>query len=239
MCLLPNAAFPRGPSYPMISSGRRAEAMWIADGAPRWNILRAPTMSPPLSTPRQRRLPILAGATRGARVLACLGALIGIGLTGLVSAIAAGRGANIPFIVGPIGASAILLFAVPASPLAQPWNIIGGNTISAVVGVIVSRLIHDPMLAAPLAVALAIGAMSLTRSLHPPGGATALTAVVGGAATASAGFMFPLIPVALNCFVLVGVGWVFHRISGQAYPHAPAMGPQHLSPWWIRPLPRR
>lgn len=174
-----------------------------------------------LSGNRQFKLfvPVLAGATLRDRLMACCGALIGIGLTGLLCAIGYGRGFDMPLLVAPMGASAVLLFAVPASPLAQPWSIIGGNTISALVGVAVARLIHEPVLATGIAVALAIGAMSLTRCLHPPGGAAALTAVLGGPSVASTGFLFALVPVGLNCVVLVGFGWLFHKFSRHAYPH--------------------
>ncbi len=178
----------------------------------------------PANAPKPRfRLfsPILAGATLPERVLACLGALIGIALTALVSALVLGGGPGTALIVAPMGASAVLVFAVPSSPLAQPWPVIGGNAISALVGVIVARLVPDPALAVGLAVALAIAAMSLTRSLHPPGGAAAMTAVIGGPAVTGAGFLFPLAPVAINAVVLVAAGLVFHRLSRRSYPHRP------------------
>ncbi|MBB3930109.1 CBS domain-containing membrane protein [Kaistia hirudinis] len=165
--------------------------------------------------------PILAGATARERALACLGALVGICLAGLISGALAGFDLGLPLIVAPLGASAVLLFAVPSSPLAQPWPIIGGNTISALVGITVAHFVHEPALAIGLAVALAIGAMSLTRSLHPPGGAAALTAVVGGPAVAAAGFSFALVPVLLNSVLLVALGLAFHRLRGRAYPHRP------------------
>ncbi len=167
--------------------------------------------------------PILAGATLKERLLGCLGALIGICITGFVCAVMMGNSDHLPLIVAPIGASAVLLFAVPASPLAQPWPIIGGNTISAIVGVVISYLIDDPMLAVGLAVSLAILVMSLTRSLHPPGGAAALTAVIGGAAVAKAGFLFPFIPVALNSIILVCLGLAFHKLARRQYPHRPSV----------------
>ncbi len=169
--------------------------------------------------------PILAGATLRERLIGCVGALIGIGLTGLVCALVFGADASLPLIVAPIGASAVLLFAVPASPLAQPWSIVGGNSISALVGVTVVYFVKDPMIATGIAVSFAILAMSLTRSLHPPGGAAALTAVIGGAAVARAGFWFPLIPVAVNSAILVAIGLVFHRLAGRQYPHRPAAAP--------------
>lgn len=177
---------------------------------------------------RQLFAPILAGATFKDRLIGCLGALVGICLTSLVCSMAMGGDPQLPLIVAPMGASAVLLFAVPASPLAQPWPIIGGNTISALVGVAVSQTVADPLLAVGLAVALAIFAMSLTRSLHPPGGAAALTAVIGGAAVSRAGFWFPFVPVALNALILVALGILFHRLAGKQYPHAQVIKPVNL-----------
>jgi len=167
-------------------------------------------------------VPLLAGASLRDRLLACAGAVIGIGLTALLSAWLLKGGGYLPVLVAPIGASAVLLFAVPSSPLAQPWSIVGGNMISALVGVAAARLVADPALAAALAVAGAILAMSLCRCLHPPGGAAALTAVIGGAAVAKAGWLFPFVPVAFNSALLVAAGWAFHRFSGHSYPHRPA-----------------
>lgn len=118
-----------------------------------------------------------------------------------------------------MGASAVLVFAVPSSPLAQPWSIIGGNSISALAGVTVAHFVDDPVIASGLAVALAIATMSFTRCLHPPGGAAALTAVLGGPAVLSFGFLFPLVPVALNSTILVALGLVFHLLSRRNYPH--------------------
>ncbi|MBY5346802.1 HPP family protein [Rhizobium leguminosarum] len=163
--------------------------------------------------------PILAGATLRERLIACFGALLGIGLTGLISGYLFGQGPHLPLIVAPMGASAVLLFAVPASPLAQPWSIIGGNTISALMGIIAAYFIRDPIIATGVGVSLAIGAMSFTRCLHPPGGAAALTAVLGGPVVAGWGFLFPFVPVALNSCILVGLGLLFHRLSKRNYPH--------------------
>lgn len=179
-------------------------------------------------SPRQRFalfVPILAGATLRERLLACLGALAGILLTGLICGVLYGQGAHLPLIVAPIGASAVLLFAVPTSPLAQPWSIVGGNTISAFVGVGVMQIIVDPILAAAFAVSLAILAMSFARCLHPPGGAAALTAVIGGPAIASSGFLFPFIPVGLNSLILVLLGIAFHGASRRGYPHVARSAP--------------
>ncbi len=172
--------------------------------------------------------PILAGATLRDRLIACLGSVLSIALTGALSGFAFGQNPHLPLLVAPVGASAVLLFAVPASPLAQPWPIIGGNVISAVVGILVGWLVHDQMLASGLAVALAIAAMSLARCLHPPGGAAALTAVLAWPSIASAGFMFPLVPVGVNSLVLVVLGWGFHQFSRHSYPHAGPATPRNL-----------
>jgi CBS domain-containing membrane protein len=138
---------------------------------------------------------------------------------GLVAAVIHGQGEALPWLVAPMGASAVLLFAVPASPMAQPWPIIGGNSLSALVGFAVGQALGHGAIACGIGVGLAIGVMSATRSLHPPGGAAALTGVIGGSLVDSAGWWFPLAPVALDAVLLVAVGWAFHRLSGHAYPH--------------------
>lgn len=183
--------------------------------------------------------PILAGATLRERMVACLGALVGITLTGLICGFVFGQGPDIPLIVAPMGASAVLLFAVPASPLAQPWSIIGGNTISAFMGVLAARFIPDPVVAIGVGVSLAIAAMSLTRSLHPPGGAAALTALIGGPAVTSAGFLFPLFPVCVNSVILVALGIAFHKISRRNYPHVAVAAPVNTHGTADLPAPLR
>jgi CBS domain-containing membrane protein len=174
------------------------------------------------SRPRPRwRLfkPILAGATGRDRALAGLGAGVGIATVGLVGLAVHGDGAASPWIAVPVAASAVLLFAVPSSPMAQPWPVVGGNALSALVGICVAWALGGGALAGGLAVALAIAAMSVARCLHPPGAAAALTATVGGPAVDSAGWLFPVDPVATSALVLVTVGWAFHKLSGHAYPH--------------------
>lgn len=166
--------------------------------------------------------PLLAGARFADRLVACAGATICIALTIFVCAQLDLTAADLPLIVAPMGASAVLIFAVPASPLAQPWPVVGGNTISALAGIAAFRAVSDPMLAAGLAVGLAILLMSLLRCLHPPGGAAALTAVIGSQGIHDAGYAFAFAPVALNSVALVALAMFFHRISGHSYPHEPA-----------------
>jgi CBS domain-containing membrane protein len=118
--------------------------------------------------------------------------------------------------MAPVGASAVLLFAVPASPLAQPWPVLGGNLLSALAGVAVVQIIDTPLMAAAVAVGGAIAVMSLLRCLHPPGGAVALTAVL-----TSAGPEFAVVPVLLESAALVAAAMIFNRLSGIPYPHRP------------------
>lgn len=163
--------------------------------------------------------PILPGATLSERLRASAAALFGIAFTGFVCGLLASQTPHVLWLVPPMGASAVLLFAVPSSPMAQPWPVIGGNAISALVGVVIGHTVGEPALAAGLAVGLAILAMSLTRSLHPPGGAAALVGVFAGD---TASYLFPLTPVALNAALLVGCAWLYHRAARTTYPHRPA-----------------
>jgi CBS-domain-containing membrane protein len=124
-------------------------------------------------------------------------------------------------IVGSMGASAVLLFAVPHGPLSQPWAVLGGHAISAVIGVACARHIPDVFLAASAAVGLAIGAMHVARCIHPPGGATALAAVIGGPAIHALGFSFVFTPVLLNAVVILAMAVLVNSFfSWRCYPAA-------------------
>ena len=154
---------------------------------------------------------------------AALGAVFGIGLVALASDwLVSG---TTPFIVAAAGASAVLVFAVPASPLARPWPVLGGSLVSALTGVLVLRWTGLPMLAMPLAVGLAIMAMMLGRCLHPPGGAIALIAAMGEPDVVAAGYGFVLAPVGLNACLLVVAGLVFNNLTGSRWPHRAALPP--------------
>jgi CBS-domain-containing membrane protein len=111
-----------------------------------------------------------------------------------------------------MGASAVLLFAVPHSALAQPWNVIGGHLVSALIGISCARFIPDVLLAAAISVGVAIAAMHYLRCIHPPGGATALSAVIGGPAVHSMGYAFALQPVLMNAVVIVTIAIVFNAL---------------------------
>lgn len=113
-------------------------------------------------------------------------------------------------LVASMGASAVLLFAVPHGPLSQPWAVFGGHLVSAVIGVTCVKLNAPPLIASALAVALAISAMYYLRCIHPPGGATALTAVAGGDAVHALGYHYVLTPVLLNVLVILLVAMLFN-----------------------------
>ena len=117
-----------------------------------------------------------------------------------------------------MGASAVLVFGAPSSPMAQPWPVLGGHLVSALVGIAFVHAGGPTGLAAALAVGAATAAMFLLRCLHPPGGATALLMVLTG--VASPGFAF--FPVLANAALMVGVGIAYNRATQRAYPHRPA-----------------
>ncbi len=120
-----------------------------------------------------------------------------------------------------MGASAVLLFAVPHGALSQPWAVLVGHTVSAVVGVSCARLLPGSMAGAALAVGLAILAMHYLRAIHPPGGATALTAVIGGPQVEALGFGFVLTPVLVNALVMVMLAVAFNAaFAWRRYPAA-------------------
>ncbi|MFN3747570.1 MAG: HPP family protein [Sphingorhabdus sp.] len=166
-------------------------------------------------------VPLLAGASLRDRSGAAFGAALGVLVAGLVGLLIARAFPDFPFLIAPIGASAVLVFAVPASPLAQPWPVFGGNIVSGLVAVAIVHTVSNPILAVGLAVGLAIMAMSLLRCLHPPGGAVAITAIMGGKAIVAAGVLYPITLVAANSAALLCIGWLFHRFSGHSYPHQP------------------
>lgn len=153
------------------------------------------------------------------RFRSSLGALIGIFVTGFVSKLAVGENSALPSLIAPMGASAVLLFAVPSSPLAQPWSILGGNAIAAIVGVSAAAMSNNPFVASATAIGVAIALMMTCRCVHPPSGAVALTAVLGGSAIHDLGFYYVLWPVGLNSMLLLGVAIVFNKLAGRSYPH--------------------
>jgi CBS domain-containing membrane protein len=152
---------------------------------------------------------------------ATLGAGLGLLLVGLLSR-AFGDGAH-PWLVAPLGASAVLVFAVPASPLARPWSVLGGNTLSALVGIGCVHLIPDPAWAGAVAVAGAIGLMFAARCLHPPGGAMALLTALSG----TTAWSFAAFPALFNSALMVAAGLAYNRATRRrpTVPLQPAEAP--------------
>jgi CBS domain-containing membrane protein len=165
-----------------------------------------------------RLVPHLVAVSPVERLRAAVGACLGILAVGIIGRLALPAAAA-PLLIAPLGASAVLLFAVPASPLAQPWSIIGGNGIAAVVGVMAAMLVPDQSVAAALALAVSIGLLLTFKCLHPPSGAVALTAVLGGPAIHDLGFLYVLWPVLAGSLALLGVAIGYNRLTGKAYPH--------------------
>lgn len=162
------------------------------------------------------------------RVRAVAGGLVGISVVAMLSHLAGGlMGVGWAWLAAPLGASAVLVFAAPASPMAQPWSVVGGNTVSAlagIAGVHGMHLLGTPELAAGLAVGTAIALMLALRCLHPPGGATALMMVLGGISNP----VFAFYPVMLNSVLLVAAGVAYNHATRRPYPHAqltPALQP--------------
>ncbi|HEY7771683.1 MAG TPA: HPP family protein [Marinagarivorans sp.] len=147
----------------------------------------------------------------GCLAIFCIAAL-SIRITGTLGAAA---------VVPSMGASAVLLFAVPHGPLSQPWALFVGHGVSAIVGVTCALLVPHMLLAASLAVGLAIGAMLLTRSIHPPGGATALAAVIGGPTIHELGYGYAVMPTLVNCVIIFAFAVVFNNLfPWRRYPVA-------------------
>lgn len=132
-----------------------------------------------------------------------------------------------------MGAGAVLLFAVPHGQLSQPWPAFGGHLLSSIIGVTCAKWIAYPPLAAALAVGLSIGVMYQFKCLHPPGGATALTAVIGGPALHAMGYKFVLFPVLLNAVTMIALAVLFNAFFGwRRYPaflNRPSVPPRRSS----------
>ena len=143
-------------------------------------------------------------ATHTEKLISVAGGFAGILLVLLVSSqVLDFHGATL--VVASMGASAVLLFATPHSALSQPWSLLGGHLISALIGITCAKFLSNPLYAGALAVALSIGAMHYLRCLHPPGGATALVTVLGGEQVRALGYGFLLTPVLVNVLIILAV----------------------------------
>ena len=150
-----------------------------------------------------------------------VGGFLGIGAVALINYRFL-DGTDLVIVIGSFGASAVLIYGAIVSPLAQPRNFVGGHIVSAAVGVAFYQMLPDQIwLAAPLAVGTAIAAMHVTRTLHPPGGATALIAVIGSSKIHALGFLYVLLPVAAGAAIMLVVALLVNNIPGnRKYPEA-------------------
>lgn len=148
-----------------------------------------------------------------------VGAFTGIGLIGFLNSNHIGLNDNL-FLIGSFGASSVLIYGVINSPLAQPRNLIGGHIICAFIGVTIQQVVPAaPWLLASLAVSLSIVAMQITKTLHPPGGATALIAVIGSEKIKSMGYFYILSPILTGVLILFLVAMCFNNITNhRSYP---------------------
>ncbi len=146
------------------------------------------------------------------------GAFLGIGIIAFLQS--SFTDADNLFLIGSFGASSVLIYGAIQSPLAQPRNLIGGHVISTLLGVTISKVFPDVLwLTAPLAVALTIICMQITKTLHPPGGASALIAVIGSDKVKELGYWFVLSPVLSGTLILLIVALVFNNITSERqYP---------------------
>lgn len=157
----------------------------------------------------------------GAALITTLGCFVGLLAISVISRVMVGPDDAI-YIGAYMGAAAVLIFAAPASPLAQPWALLAGHVLSALVGVACYQLIPDPMWASVSAVALAVLVMQMLRCVHPPGGAAAMLAVVGGPGIHDLGYGYALAPVGLNALVMLGLALLVNNvIPGRRYPACP------------------
>lgn len=145
-------------------------------------------------------------------LLAGLGALCAIAVTGALSV-----HAGMPLLIAPFGASCVLLFSVPASPLSQPMNVVGGHLLSSATAIALHMVLPGSWWAAALAVGLAITLMALLRITHPPAGADPLLIFA-----ADPNWAFLVMPVGVGAVSLVIIAAVFHRLTGTTYPLRPS-----------------
>ncbi|CAA9198820.1 HPP family protein [Flavobacterium collinsii] len=148
-----------------------------------------------------------------------IGSFVGIGILSYLESIRF-SGTDIVFLIGSFGASSVLIYGIIQSPFSQPRNLIGGHVISAIIGVTINKLIPDIVwLSAPLAVSFSIIFMQITKTLHPPGGATALIAVTGSAQIKELGYMYVLSPVLDGVLILFITALIFNNMtSSRSYP---------------------
>jgi CBS domain-containing membrane protein len=151
------------------------------------------------------------------RFRSCAGAFVGLILVFTIAKLLGELTGIDEWLMASLGASALLVFALPGSPMAQPWAVIAGNTLSAFIGIRAAILIREPLLAMPIAASLSILGMFVLRCLHPPAAAVALIAILGHVTH----YRYAFFPVMIDSILLVLAGAVYSNLTGKRYPNRP------------------
>ena len=152
------------------------------------------------------------------RVRSGFGAFIGLMLVLTTAKYLGELGGIDEWLMASLGASALLVFVLPGSPMAQPWAVIAGNTLSALVGICITHLVGEPLIAMPLAASLSILGMFFLRCLHPPAAAVSLIVVLGHVLH----FRYAFFPVMVDSILLVLAGAAYSNLTGKRYPNRPS-----------------
>ena len=152
------------------------------------------------------------------RVRSGFGAFIGLMLVLTTAKYLGELGGIDEWLMASLGASALLVFALPGSPMAQPWAVIAGNTLSALVGICIVYAVGEPLIAIPLAASLSILVMFFLRCLHPPAAAVSLIVVLGHVLH----FRYAFFPVMVDSILLVLAGAAYSNLTGKRYPNRPS-----------------
>jgi len=152
------------------------------------------------------------------RLRSVFGAFLGLAFVFLTAKFLGERNGIDEWLMASLGASALLVFALPGSPMAQPWAVITGNTLSALIGISCLHLIGEQLLALPAAAALSIMGMFILRCLHPPAAAVALIVVLGGIGH----YRYAFFPVMVDSILLILAGAAYSNLTGKPYPNKPS-----------------
>lgn len=152
------------------------------------------------------------------RIRSVFGAFIGLMLVLTISKYLGELGGVDEWLMASLGASALLVFALPGSPMAQPWAVIAGNTLSALVGISIIHVVQEPLIAMPLAASLSILGMFILRCLHPPAAAVSLIVVLGHVLH----YRYAFFPVMIDSVLLVVAGAIYSNLTGKKYPNRPS-----------------
>lgn len=145
-------------------------------------------------------------------LIPAIAACIAILIVGTISRTLIETTAVAHFLIASMGASSLMLFVLPTSPLSQPWSLFGGHMVSGFIGISCALLINDIVIASAISVTLAITAMMYLRCLHPPGGATALIPILMVSEIQEVGFQFIFFPIAINTLSLLLLSLLVNRL---------------------------